>query len=329
MNKKTHFGFKEVQESEKSKFVGEVFTSVSENYDLMNDAMSFGMHRLWKKILVELAAVGEKDVILDIASGTGDIAKLISKEYPNTKIFMSDINYEMLDEGRNRAIDESFNSNCSFCQLSGESLPFKDSSFDLITVGFGLRNFTDKQKGLSEMKRCLSKNARLLVLEFSKPINPMFSRLYDWYSFNILPKLGSILANDSKSYNNYNQVDYAPTLMHEESLKFIERNKDNTFFLYYASPLPHLPLQAPEKWVNYYRKKIGDEEPYLGDKSYYPNQYPKATYAAMISYLDEQVGELIAKLKEIGKYENTLVIFTSDNGPVSYTHLTLPTKRIV
>ena len=199
-NKKTHFGYEEVNEADKSKYVGEVFTSVAKNYDIMNDAMSFGMHRLWKKILVELAAVGEKDVILDIASGTGDIAKLISKEYPNTKIFMSDINYEMLDEGRNRAIDESFNSNCSFCQLSGESLPFKDSSFDLITVGFGLRNFTDKQKGLSEIKRCLSKNARLLVLEFSKPINPMFSRLYDWYSFNILPKLGSILANDSESY---------------------------------------------------------------------------------------------------------------------------------
>ena len=200
MNEKTHFGFKEVNVNEKAEHVGDVFHSVAEEYDLMNDAMSFGMHRLWKKILVELAAVGEKDVILDIASGTGDIAKLISKEYPNTKIFMSDINYEMLDEGRNRAIDESFNSNCSFCQLSGESLPFKDSSFDLITVGFGLRNFTDKQKGLSEMKRCLSKNARLLVLEFSKPINPMFSRLYDWYSFNILPKLGSILANDSESY---------------------------------------------------------------------------------------------------------------------------------
>ncbi len=173
-NKKTHFGYQEVNEADKSKYVGEVFTSVAKNYDIMNDAMSFGMHRLWKKILVELAAVA--------------------------KIFMSDINYEMLDEGRNRAIDESFNSNCSFCQLSGESLPFKDSSFDLITVGFGLRNFTDKQKGLSEMKRCLSKNARLLVLEFSKPINPMFSRLYDWYSFNILPKLGSILANDSESY---------------------------------------------------------------------------------------------------------------------------------
>ena len=143
MTKKTHFGYREIDENDKEKYVGDVFTSVASNYDLMNDAMSFGMHRLWKKILVELAAIGEEDIILDIASGTGDISKLISREYPNTSIFMSDINYDMLNEGRNRAIDESFNSNCSFCQLSGELLPFEDKTFDLITVGFGLRNFTD------------------------------------------------------------------------------------------------------------------------------------------------------------------------------------------
>ena len=121
--------------------------------------------------------------------------------------------------------------------------------------------------------------------------------------------------NDSISYDNYNQNDYAPTLMHKEALTFIDRNKDNSFFLYYASPLPHLPLQAPEKWVNYYRQKIGAEKPYIGDNGYYPNQFPKATYAAMISYLDDQVGEIIDKLKSIGKYDNTLIIFTSDNGP--------------
>ncbi len=177
MNKKTHFGYKEVNESDKSKYVDEVFTSVAENYDVMNDVMSFGMHRLWKKILVELA-----------------------REYPETSIFMSDINYEMLNEGRNRAIDESFNQNCCFCQLSGEVLPFKSNTFDIITVGFGLRNFTNKEQGLSEMKRCLKKHGKLLVLEFSKPINPIFSKIYDWYSFNILPKMGSMLANDSESY---------------------------------------------------------------------------------------------------------------------------------
>ena len=106
----------------------------------------------------------------------------------------------MLNEGRNRSIDESFDKNCYFCQLSGEELPFKDNTFDIITVGFGLRNFTDKDRGLKEMKRCLKKNGKLLVLEFSKPINPLFSKLYDWYSFNVLPKLGSMLANDSESY---------------------------------------------------------------------------------------------------------------------------------
>ena len=124
--------------------------------------------------------------------------------------------------------------------------------------------------------------------------------------------------NNPMSYQLYNQNDYAPTLMHKQALDFIERNKNNKFFLYYASPLPHLPLQAPEKWVNYYKDKIGEEEPYIGDKGYYPNQFPKATYAGMISYLDQQVGEIVTKLKEIGKYENTIIVFTSDNGP---THL--------
>ena len=118
-----------------------------------------------------------------------------------------------------------------------------------------------------------------------------------------------------ESYKTYNQNDYGPTLMHNEALGFLERNKGNKFFLYYASPIPHLPLQAPEKWVNYYREKFEKENPYLGDKGYYPNLYPKATYAAMISYLDQQVGEIVAKLKETGQYENTLIIFSSDNGP--------------
>ena len=200
MNKKTHFGFTEVDEKDKSTHVGGVFSSVAENYDIMNDAMSLGMHRLWKKILVELAAISEKDLILDIASGTGDIAKLISREYPQTEIYMTDINMNMLAEGRDRSINESFYENCHFCQLSGEVMPFDDETFDVITIGFGLRNFTNKEAGLKEMRRCLKKDGRLLVLEFSKPTNPIFSKIYDWYSFNILPKLGSLLANDSQSY---------------------------------------------------------------------------------------------------------------------------------
>ncbi|MDH5397477.1 MAG: arylsulfatase [Cyclobacteriaceae bacterium] len=120
---------------------------------------------------------------------------------------------------------------------------------------------------------------------------------------------------DTASYADYHLTDYAPRLMHEEALQFIADNKANPFFLYYASPIPHAPLQAPRKWVDYYREKFGDETPYLGDRSYFPNRYPHATYAAMVSYLDEQVGELVQKLKTLGLYENTLIIFTSDNGP--------------
>jgi len=120
--------------------------------------------------------------------------------------------------------------------------------------------------------------------------------------------------NDPASYADFKLNDYAPELMHREAIKFLEENKDQPFFLYYASPLPHVPLQAPEKWVNYYRSKLGKEEPYTG-KSYFPNQTPRATYAAMISYLDEQVGGLVDKLVELGVYENTIIIFTSDNGP--------------
>ncbi len=120
---------------------------------------------------------------------------------------------------------------------------------------------------------------------------------------------------DPASYARFTQKEYAPELMQKEVLAFIERNKDKPFFLYYATPIPHDPLQAPKKWVDYYHKKFGEEEPYLGDKGYFPNRYPHATYAAMISYLDEQVGELVAKLKELGIYDNTLIIFSSDNGP--------------
>lgn len=124
--------------------------------------------------------------------------------------------------------------------------------------------------------------------------------------------------NDPKNYVDFSLTDYAPDIMHDEALKFIGENKDDPFFLYYASPIPHLPLQAPQKWIDHYREIIGDELPYDGSKGYFPCQYPKATYAAMISYLDQQVGELVEKLKEEGVYENTLIIFTSDNGP-TYT----------
>ena len=200
MKNRTHFGFKEVDVNEKQSHVKGVFSSVAENYDVMNDAMSMGMHRIWKKILIELSGIENNDKVLDIASGTGDIAKLISREYPSTAVFMTDINIEMLGEGRDRSINESFDKNCHFCQLNGEALPFNDKTFDVITIGFGLRNFTNKEAGIAEMNRCLKDDGRLLILEFSKPKNKTFSKIYDWYSFNVLPKLGSILANDSDSY---------------------------------------------------------------------------------------------------------------------------------
>ena len=200
MSEKTHFGFKEVDVNKKADHVGGVFHSVAEEYDLMNDAMSFGMHRLWKKILIELSDLSEGSVALDIASGTADIPKLINKKFKSVSIHVTDINESMLALGKDRAINENFFNNCNFALASGESLPYQDKTFDLVTVGFGLRNFTDKQKGLKEMKRVLKPDGVLLILEFSKPSNSFFSKVYDWYSFNIIPKLGSLLANDSDSY---------------------------------------------------------------------------------------------------------------------------------
>ena len=200
MNEKTHFGFKEVDVSKKAEHVGDVFHSVAEEYDLMNDAMSFGMHRLWKKMLIELSELSEGSVALDIASGTADIPRLINKKFKSVSMHVTDINASMLALGKERAINENFFHNCNFALASGESLPYQDRTFDLVTVGFGLRNFTDKEKGLKEMKRVLKPDGVLLILEFSKPTNSFFSKVYDWYSFNIIPKLGSFLANDSKSY---------------------------------------------------------------------------------------------------------------------------------
>ena len=200
MNKKTHFGFKEVDVNEKAEHVGDVFHSVAEEYDLMNDAMSFGMHRLWKKMLIELSELSEGSIALDIASGTADIPRLINKKFKSVSMHVTDINASMLALGKDRAINENFFHNCSFALASGESLPYQNQTFDLVTVGFGLRNFTDKERGLKEMRRVLKPNGVLLILEFSKPTNSFFSKIYDWYSFNIIPKLGSFLANDSESY---------------------------------------------------------------------------------------------------------------------------------
>ena len=200
MNRKTHFGFEQVDEKDKEKKVGGVFSAVADNYDLMNDAMSFGLHRLWKEILIELSEVKSGSKVLDIASGTGDIPKILLSKHNTIEVHMTDINASMLSNGYKRAVNENFHSNTYFSVASGELLPYKDNSFDLITVGFGLRNFTNKEDGLKEMRRCLKSNGVLLVLEFSKPQNSLFSKVYDWYSFNIIPRMGKFLANDSESY---------------------------------------------------------------------------------------------------------------------------------
>ena len=200
MSNKTHFGFEEVDINQKAKKVGDVFHSVAEEYDLMNDVMSFGMHRLWKRMLLELSGLSENAIALDIASGTGDIPKLISQKFPSSHIHVTDINKSMLTLGKERSINENFYQNYSFALASGEKLPYQDQMFDLVTIGFGLRNFTDKQAGLREMKRVLRPGGILLILEFSKPTNSLFSKIYDWYSFNVIPRLGSLFVDDADSY---------------------------------------------------------------------------------------------------------------------------------
>jgi len=200
MANKTHFGFKEVDVDQKAEEVGKVFHSVAPEYDLMNDVMSLGMHRLWKRMLLDLSGLTENNKALDIASGTADIPKLISQKFKSCSIHVTDINHSMLSLGKERAINENFFQNCTFALASGEQLPYQNQIFDLVTVGFGLRNFTDKNEGLKEMRRVLKPGGVLLILEFSKPTNPLFSKIYDWYSFSVIPKLGSLFVNDSDSY---------------------------------------------------------------------------------------------------------------------------------
>ena len=162
----------------------------------MNDVMSFGLHRLWKKILLELAEINENSVVLDIASGTADIPKLISEEFKSASIHVTDINASMLIRGRERSLNENFFHNCNFALASGEKLPYQDNSFDLVTVGFGIRNFTNKFNGLKEMKRVLRPNGTLLILEFSKPTNYFFSKpvFFHFRTIFFIPFSGSFHA---------------------------------------------------------------------------------------------------------------------------------------
>ncbi|MDB2544335.1 bifunctional demethylmenaquinone methyltransferase/2-methoxy-6-polyprenyl-1,4-benzoquinol methylase UbiE [Woeseiaceae bacterium] len=201
MDKKTtHFGYKTIAREEKAAHVKDVFDSVSSRYDVMNDLMSAGLHRLWKKYTIEKAAVKRGQIILDLAGGTGDLAKAFSKQVgEDGHVVLADINLSMLKEGRARLIDAGVSKNLSIVQLNAENLPFPKNSFDLITIAFGLRNVTEKQLALESIYKALKPGGKLLILEFSKPISIM-QPLYDLYSFKILPFLGELVTNDAESY---------------------------------------------------------------------------------------------------------------------------------
>ncbi|KAF1007709.1 MAG: Ubiquinone/menaquinone biosynthesis C-methyltransferase UbiE [Luteibacter sp.] len=199
--KTTHFGFRDVPVEDKQKLVGQVFTSVASNYDLMNDLMSFGVHRLWKRHFIAVSGVRKGDRVLDLAGGTGDIAALLRPIVGDDgEIVIGDINAAMLGVGRNRLTDRGLVSGLRWSQMNAEALPFPDNSFDAITIAFGLRNVTNKEKALADMQRVLKPGGRLLVLEFSKVSSPLLSKLYDIHSFQILPRLGRFFANDGDSY---------------------------------------------------------------------------------------------------------------------------------
>lgn len=200
-DKTTHFGYEQVDWEEKQRRVDGVFDSVARNYDLMNDAMSLGIHRLWKRFAVEQAGARPGQTILDLAGGTGDLALRFSRLVgAHGKIVIGDINASMLNVGRERLLDRGVSGNVEFVQANAENLPFPDCSFDCVTIAFGLRNVTDKEKALRSIYRVLKPGGRALVLEFSKPVIPGLKQAYDFYSFNVLPLMGRLIAKDEKSY---------------------------------------------------------------------------------------------------------------------------------
>jgi demethylmenaquinone methyltransferase/2-methoxy-6-polyprenyl-1,4-benzoquinol methylase len=199
--KTTDFGFKTVTEEEKVSLVADVFHSVAAKYDVMNDLMSFGIHRLWKRFTIDCSAVRPGQSVLDLAGGTGDLTALFSKRVgPAGKVVLADINASMLAVGRDKLRDQGLVDNIEYVQANAEALPFADNSFDIITIGFGLRNVTNKDAALASMFRVLKPGGRLLVLEFSKPQSELLSKAYDLYSFKLLPKMGQLIANDPDSY---------------------------------------------------------------------------------------------------------------------------------
>ncbi len=197
----TDFGYQRIPVKEKAKRVRAVFDSVADRYDLMNDLMSFGIHRLWKRYTIELAGVRRGQRVLDLAAGTGDLAgRFAGLVGPEGLVVITDINARMLNEGRDRLLDRGQVGNLVYCLVNAEQIPFADDQFDCISIGFGLRNVTHKSKALAEMFRVLKPGGRALVLEFSHPTSKPLSKLYDLYSFSVLPTLGRLVVNDPDSY---------------------------------------------------------------------------------------------------------------------------------
>ena len=197
----THFGYQDVPESQKAQKVAEVFHSVAARYDLMNDVLSGGMHRLWKRFTIELSGVRTGNRVLDIAGGTGDLTRKFSSLVGSAgEVVLADINDPMLKVGRDRLLDKGVSNNVRFVQADAEKLPFPDNYFDVVTIAFGLRNVTHKDAAIRSMLRVLKPGGRLLILEFSKPKNPLLSKLYDTYSFNFMPLAGKLITNDADSY---------------------------------------------------------------------------------------------------------------------------------
>ncbi len=197
----THFGFTEVPVEEKVNKVAEVFHSVAGKYDIMNDVMSMGVHRYWKKFTLDQAAARPGQRVLDLAGGTGDLAKAFARQVGRDgEVVLADINSSMLTEGRKRMADAGIAGNIRYAQVNAECLPFPDDHFDIVTIAFGLRNVTDKDAALRSMCRCIKPGGKLLVLEFSKPTTSALEKIYDLYSFKALPLMGKLIANDEESY---------------------------------------------------------------------------------------------------------------------------------
>ena len=233
----THFGFKTVAKEDKQKLVANVFHSVAGKYDLMNDLLSFGIHRLWKRFTIDCSGVRKGQKVLDLAGGTGDFTAKFSRLVGQSgEVVLADINDSMLQVEREKLRNLGVVGNVNYVQANAEALPFPDNTFDCVIISFGLRNVTDKDKALRSMYRVLKPGGRLLVLEFSKPILDPLSKAYNFYSFNILPKIGEMVVNDGESYRYL-----------AESIRMHPAQE----------PLKEMMLQAGFEEVSYYNLTAG------------------------------------------------------------------------